>query len=80
MFFYFCSGIYEAKEYVLFEGWFVSGNDTVHFNGITIYLKSGTIAIQQSDGIGYGIIKTIQDLVSYGLILTPSALKQIGIE
>ncbi|MGE8528489.1 hypothetical protein [Chryseobacterium rhizosphaerae] len=78
---------YEAKERVLFEGFKIpkdewhKDNDTVYNEkiGITIYLKSETISIQQSCGIGYGVVKTIEDLCQYGLELTPSAIKSIGL-
>lgn len=73
-----------AKEKVLFEGWKIYNaewhkqNETIHNDdaGIIIYLKSGTISIQQPNGISYGIVKTIEDLCQYDLVLAPSHSQQ----
>lgn len=69
----------EAKERVLFEGFTAIYNQT----------KNGTVAIVRNTPNSLNIelgfknttckFKTIEDLVKYDLILTPTAQKQIGL-
>ncbi|WP_343643168.1 hypothetical protein [Chryseobacterium sp.] len=74
---------YEAKEKVLFEGWTHEdryGWVQHHELGLEINTETGTLAIFHENGIGYGYVKKVEDLVSYALTLTPSALEVIGMK
>jgi len=73
----------KAKEKVLFEGWTHEdryGWVQHHELGLEINTETGTLAIFHENGIGYGYVKKVEDLVSYALTLTPSALEAIGIK
>lgn len=72
-----------ANEKVLFEGWTHEdryGWVQNHELGLEINTETGTLAIFHENGIGYGYVKKVEDLVSYALTLTPSALEAIGIK
>lgn len=74
---------FKMKEKVLFEGWTHEdryGWVQNHELGLEINTETGTLAIFHENGIGYGYVKNIEDLVSYALTLTPSALEAIGIK
>lgn len=77
----------EAKGKVLFEGfelqdsgWYENKDEIKNTTvGIDINLKSGSISVFQPNGIGYGVVKTIEDLTEYGLELTETSINQIEI-
>ncbi|MDR3026074.1 hypothetical protein [Chryseobacterium sp.] len=74
---------HEAKEKVIFEGWIHEdryGWVQHHKLGLEINTETGTLAIFHENGIGYGYVKKAEDLVSYGLELTPSAIEAIGLK
>ncbi|EFK36780.1 Uncharacterised protein [Chryseobacterium gleum] len=73
----------EINKKVLFEGWTHEdryGWVQHHELGLEINTETGTLAIFHENGIGYGYVKKVEDLVSYALTLTPSALEAIGIK
>jgi hypothetical protein len=66
----------QAKERCLFEG-FKCSVDYIHSSNKCNVVTYNKISI----GIGFknGIHQTIEDLVTYELLITPKALKQIGL-
>lgn len=73
----------KAKERCLFEGFVVQNTkDWIEFyGGIRVYIPSNdlgntvSLVFRESEPIN----KTIEGLVKYNLILTPTALKQLGL-
>lgn len=67
----------DAKKRVLIKGFIHDEYDQVVNNGFELFVETGHFSVENHNGAGYGIAKTIDDLVGNDFELTQNAVNLI---